>query len=172
MKKRMKAKTSKRSKAAKNEMPELVTVMMRIAERLEVLEKKTDQVISRLSARPPETSARVESFQPSGQGPAQGQDAGRRERVMYKVICADCGKNCEVPFRPGADRPVYCKACFVIRKAGHVPQDPDKRSHGPIHPRPVTTIPRGADQAITALSTPKKTSKGKKSKKQKTAKKK
>ena len=87
---------------------------------------------------------------------------------MYKVICADCGKNCEVPFKPGADRPVYCKACFVIRKAGHVPQDPDKRSQGPIHPKPVSTIPREA----AVFSSRKTASKGKKGKKQKPAKKK
>ncbi len=31
---------------------------------------------------------------------------------MYKAICANCGKDCEVPFRPTGDRPVYCSNCF------------------------------------------------------------
>jgi len=39
-------------------------------------------------------------------------------REMHKVICADCGKECEVPFTPKEGRPVYCKECY----AKHRPQ--------------------------------------------------
>lgn len=35
---------------------------------------------------------------------------------MHKAICADCGRDCEVPFMPSAGRPVYCKECFTTRK--------------------------------------------------------
>lgn len=34
-------------------------------------------------------------------------------REMHKAICADCGKECEVPFRPREGRPVYCKECYA-----------------------------------------------------------
>ena len=34
------------------------------------------------------------------------------KRKMYKAICSDCGKECEVPFKPSGDRPVYCRECF------------------------------------------------------------
>ena len=34
------------------------------------------------------------------------------ERKMYKAVCADCGKECEVPFEPKEGRPVYCKECY------------------------------------------------------------
>jgi CxxC-x17-CxxC domain-containing protein len=34
------------------------------------------------------------------------------EREMHKAICADCGKECEVPFKPTEGRPVYCRECF------------------------------------------------------------
>jgi len=34
------------------------------------------------------------------------------DRKMYKCICADCGKDSEVPFEPKPDRPVYCKECL------------------------------------------------------------
>lgn len=34
------------------------------------------------------------------------------ERKMYKATCADCGKECEVPFEPKEGRPVYCKECY------------------------------------------------------------
>ncbi|MEK7614708.1 MAG: CxxC-x17-CxxC domain-containing protein [Patescibacteria group bacterium] len=37
---------------------------------------------------------------------------GGRDKVMFKAICSECGKNCEVPFRPSGDKPVYCQDCF------------------------------------------------------------
>ena len=33
-------------------------------------------------------------------------------REMHKAKCADCGKDCEVPFKPSGDRPVYCRDCY------------------------------------------------------------
>jgi CxxC-x17-CxxC domain-containing protein len=35
---------------------------------------------------------------------------GRPE--MFKAICADCGKPCEIPFKPNNSRPVFCSTCF------------------------------------------------------------
>jgi len=37
---------------------------------------------------------------------------GRSRRDMYPAVCAQCGKQTEVPFRPRGDRPVYCSDCF------------------------------------------------------------
>lgn len=37
---------------------------------------------------------------------------GRRDRVMHQTVCDQCGKPCEVPFRPTGDKPVYCSSCF------------------------------------------------------------
>jgi CxxC-x17-CxxC domain-containing protein len=31
---------------------------------------------------------------------------------MHKAICSNCGAECEVPFKPTGDRPVYCSNCF------------------------------------------------------------
>jgi CxxC-x17-CxxC domain-containing protein len=33
-------------------------------------------------------------------------------REMHKAVCADCKKECEVPFKPTEGRPVYCRDCF------------------------------------------------------------
>ena len=33
-------------------------------------------------------------------------------RQMYPVVCAQCGKDTEVPFRPTGTRPVYCSECY------------------------------------------------------------
>ena len=38
------------------------------------------------------------------------RDFGQRE--MHKAVCADCGKECEVPFKPKEGRPVYCRECY------------------------------------------------------------
>lgn len=36
----------------------------------------------------------------------------RRPVQMYPAVCGNCGKDCEVPFRPTAGKPVYCSDCF------------------------------------------------------------
>ncbi|MFH0928822.1 MAG: CxxC-x17-CxxC domain-containing protein [Candidatus Aenigmatarchaeota archaeon] len=38
------------------------------------------------------------------------------DREMHKTKCSDCGNECEVPFKPAADRPVYCKDCYRKHK--------------------------------------------------------
>ncbi|MFC1728142.1 CxxC-x17-CxxC domain-containing protein [Nanoarchaeota archaeon] len=39
-----------------------------------------------------------------------GRSSDRSE--MTKVICATCNKECEVPFKPTSNKPVYCSDCF------------------------------------------------------------
>jgi CxxC-x17-CxxC domain-containing protein len=34
------------------------------------------------------------------------------QRQMFPAICAECGKETEVPFQPREDRPVYCRECY------------------------------------------------------------
>lgn len=34
------------------------------------------------------------------------------DRQMFKAICSNCGKECEVPFNPTGEKPVYCSDCF------------------------------------------------------------
>ena len=44
-----------------------------------------------------------------------GRFGGRRDfgpRQMFKATCSDCGKECEVPFKPTEGRPIYCRECF------------------------------------------------------------
>jgi len=36
----------------------------------------------------------------------------RRPAIMHKATCDDCGEQCEVPFRPTGEKPVYCHQCF------------------------------------------------------------
>ena len=34
----------------------------------------------------------------------------------YKAVCAECGKSCDVPFRPTSGKPVYCNDCFGVKR--------------------------------------------------------
>lgn len=43
-------------------------------------------------------------------GGGGGRGGGPRE--MFPAVCAQCGKQTQVPFRPRGDRPVYCSDCF------------------------------------------------------------
>lgn len=36
----------------------------------------------------------------------------RLPREMFPAICAECGKDTEVPFEPLDGRPVYCSDCY------------------------------------------------------------
>ncbi|MFH1800609.1 MAG: CxxC-x17-CxxC domain-containing protein [Candidatus Omnitrophota bacterium] len=175
MAKRAKAKKSKRSSAVKSELPDLVTIMTKFVERLENLERKTDQVLGRTLAFPNEVRRAVQEFQrpqPSyhvqsvprqEQSPQQNQ--GQRERILYQAVCADCCKRCEVPFKPSGDRPVYCPECFAIRKAGHVPKDLTSHVVVPHHLRALKPATGGESKGEAA------TSKGKQSKSAKSGKK-
>ena len=35
-----------------------------------------------------------------------------RDRQMHDVVCGKCGKDCQVPFKPSSDKPVFCDDCF------------------------------------------------------------
>src|SRR5438067_7342441 len=48
-----------------------------------------------------------------GGGYGGGGGYSRPERVMTQVVCANCGKDTEVPFVPRGDKPVYCSDCFA-----------------------------------------------------------
>jgi len=42
-----------------------------------------------------------------------GGDYGYRPpRQMFPAVCAQCGKDTEVPFQPREGRPVYCSDCY------------------------------------------------------------
>ena len=42
------------------------------------------------------------------------RDFGPRE--MHKATCSECGKECEVPFKPTEGKPVFCKECYMKKK--------------------------------------------------------
>jgi len=41
-----------------------------------------------------------------------GNNSYGTPRQMFPTVCAECGKDTEVPFEPRGDRPVYCSDCY------------------------------------------------------------
>jgi len=41
-----------------------------------------------------------------------GDSSYGARRQMFPAVCAECGKDTEVPFEPRGDRPVYCSDCY------------------------------------------------------------
>jgi CxxC-x17-CxxC domain-containing protein len=57
----------------------------------------------------------------NGGGYASGGGYGgggysRGPREMFDAVCARCGKDTQVPFRPTGARPVYCSDCFRLMR--------------------------------------------------------
>jgi CxxC-x17-CxxC domain-containing protein len=50
-----------------------------------------------------------------GSRESTGTRSSSGTRQMYKVTCADCGAETEVPFEPRTGRPVYCRDCYERR---------------------------------------------------------
>ena len=51
------------------------------------------------------------SRRPSGR--SEGGPAG--ERPLFAAVCSSCGKETQVPFKPTAGKPVYCRDCYQKR---------------------------------------------------------
>lgn len=134
------------------ELSEIVALMTKIVERLEVLEKKTDLVISQTSSRSfarrespkaaPQPTVLSQPFRQSNppaypnelkpvQDHSRGRAQGRREKILHKAVCADCHKDCEIPFKPTGERPVYCKECFSKRKSSNPVKVNDRSGQTP-----------------------------------------
>ena len=119
MKKRFKRKSFL---GARQDEPDIVDLINKVQQQLSAMEKKLDILISQpskssfeksYSQRPPR------QFDRSHRHDRGRRDHSPRERTYTRVICVDCNKECEVPFKPSGDRPVYCKECFSKRKTGN-----------------------------------------------------
>lgn len=98
-------------------------ILVKIHEQLVNLEKKIDGLTSRVPVAPQEVRPQVIQL------PVQQQQ--QKQRILYEVICADCNKMCEVPFKPSANRPVYCKPCFTKRKQNNTAFKSNNNPPGP-----------------------------------------
>ncbi|MGN1081205.1 MAG: zinc-ribbon domain containing protein [Acutalibacteraceae bacterium] len=45
------------------------------------------------------------------------KNAAREQREKFTAVCAACGGEAVVPFKPRDDRPVYCSECYAKIKS-------------------------------------------------------
>lgn len=97
---------------------DIADVVTKIQEQLAVLDRKLDSFMTKslnelaqaLAASKP---AQVVHVPVSTSNPQLNNRSGR---PMYAVVCFECGKDTEIPFKPSGDRPVFCKECFAKRR--------------------------------------------------------
>jgi len=60
---------------------------------------------------------------------SENRSFGRSEdRPMYDAVCANCGKTCQIPFRPSQGRDVFCSRCFEKNEGGFDTRGPERRT--------------------------------------------
>ena len=129
---------------------DIAELVIKMQQQLVSLENKIDTLVGRSSARPVEEKQHARPFQRPDHPPRQRefkQNNNYRERTLHKAICADCSKECEVPFRPTGDRPVYCRECFAKRKSGGPFNQKRDNRHvevKPVHLDSVVNVQKGA----------------------------
>ena len=68
------------------------------------------------------TPCREAKRQRKGSGPRSGPAGGPRgggggvPKEFFAAVCAECGKEAQLPFKPRGDRPVYCSDCFSKKR--------------------------------------------------------
>ncbi len=80
----------------------------------------------------------------------EGRDYGRNNEI-HTTKCADCGKSCQVPFKPNGKKPVYCNDCFAKNGGQGTPRTysakPERSSYSP------TSQPHNDSKKFDQMST-------------------
>jgi len=99
-------------KISKNET-DMLDLINKIQAQLFAIDKKVDTLINRSisEAKPSSPAPSANTNRP----PINPNDS-HKGRMKFTAICADCNKECTIPFKPSGDRPVYCQDCFSRRK--------------------------------------------------------
>lgn len=104
---------------------DVTEVIVQIQEQLAVLDKKLDTFINKsltdiaqaLAAQ--KAAVAVRPVVPTPSVPVVVRPPESPRRPMFAIVCYECGKDSELPFKPVAGRAVYCKECFAKRKGSH-----------------------------------------------------
>jgi CxxC-x17-CxxC domain-containing protein len=40
---------------------------------------------------------------------------GSGKPTLHAAVCDECGQDCQVPFKPSGDKPIYCSDCYTKR---------------------------------------------------------
>ncbi|MDO8429277.1 MAG: hypothetical protein Q7S88_01480 [Candidatus Daviesbacteria bacterium] len=86
---------------------------------------------------------------------SEGNDTRRpnfEDRPMFDAICAQCGKDCKIPFQPREGKPVYCSNCFEDRSEGERSEDGRRNSTQPQSSEQLDAINSKLDKILALLN--------------------
>ncbi len=69
-----------------------------------------------------------------GRGFGGSFNRGGDRHEMFSATCSECGKACQVPFRPTGSKPVYCSECFEKMGGGRDSRRPERQEFRPQAP--------------------------------------
>ncbi len=99
---------------------DVVGVMVQIQEQLAQMNQKLDSFMTKSLTELADARAAAKPVvirqAPAQTFTRQPQRDYPPHRQMYAVVCFECGKDTELPFKPNGNRPVYCRKCFAKRK--------------------------------------------------------
>ncbi|MBL8012944.1 MAG: hypothetical protein JNN05_03775 [Candidatus Omnitrophica bacterium] len=128
---------------------------MKIQEQLAVLDQKLDTFMTKSLNELAQALAATKSAQVvhSPASPTSLHSGSRPGRQMYAVVCFECGKDTEIPFKPSGDRPVFCKECFSKRRGVQGPKPGDSKPQGfslaaPSEPASSASVPAAKKKAV------------------------
>lgn len=81
-----------------------------------------------------------------------GRDFNRGPKEMFHAVCDNCGKDCEVPFKPTGNKPVYCSDCFSKMGGRGEPRRNRDHSEGHGNGRDIQEINAKLDKILEILS--------------------
>jgi len=93
----------------------IVTTVSKITNRQEMTVVEADLAETAVVEDLVEADVEPEDMAETDRGGGRfGRD--RPPREMHTATCAECGTECQVPFKPNGEKPVYCNDCFQDKK--------------------------------------------------------
>lgn len=86
---------------------------------------------------------------------SEGNDTRRpqfEDRPMFDAVCAQCGKDCKIPFQPREGKPVYCSNCFEDRSEGERSESGQRNTGSPQEIQQLNDINSKLDRILSLLS--------------------
>ena len=71
---------------------------------------------------------------------------------MTEVTCSACGSQCEVPFKPTSNKPVYCSDCFEQKEKGNTPRPGRSNNNSKPSERDLDIINEKLNKIMKALN--------------------
>ncbi len=75
-----------------------------------------------------------------------------RTLTFYDAVCAKCGNECKVPFKPSGSKPVLCRDCFKKGDSDYSSPSPAPRRESPISSEQLDTINLKLDKIMKAMN--------------------